>query len=109
MLFTAELAKKLEGTGVTTYAVHPGQVATNAWRGVPQPLRWMMIKGLRMISPEQGAVSMLRTATDPALATESGRYYTADGSEKKPSKLARDEGLATELWVKSAEWTGLPA
>ena len=108
VLFTVELAKHLEGSGVTTYAVHPGQVATNAWRGVPQPLRWMMIKGLRMISPEEGAVSMLRTATDPALANETGRYYTRDGTERTPSKLARDADLARELWKRSAEWVGLP-
>ena len=108
VLFTVELAKKLEGTGVTTYAVHPGTVATNAWRGVPQPLRWMMIKGMRMITPEQGAVSMLRTATDPALAKDSGKFYWAEGNERKPSRLARDENLAHELWNRSAEWVGLP-
>lgn len=109
VLFTAELAKRLAGTGVTTYAVHPGTVATDVWRGVPQPLRWGMKKAMRMITPEQGAVAMLRAATDPALANETGRYYTQDGSERKPSKLARDENLARELWNRSAEWVGLPA
>lgn len=107
VLFTKELAKHLEGTGVTTYAVHPGRVATDAWRRIPQPARcvfkWFMD------SPEDGARSSVRAATDPALARETGRYYDKDGSEKRPSRLAFDSELATQLWQRSAEWTGLPA
>jgi hypothetical protein len=51
----------------------------------------------------------VRAATDPALARETGRYYDKDGSEKRPSRLAFDTALATQLWQRSAEWTGLPA
>ena len=109
VLFTVELANKLAGTGVTTYAVHPGTVATDVWRGVPNPLRWAMKKAMRMLTPEQGAVSMLRAATDPALANDTGKFYWLDGSERKPSRLARDADLARELWNRSAEWVGLPA
>jgi retinol dehydrogenase-12 len=109
VLFTRELANKLEGTGVTTYAVHPGTVATDVWRGVPNPIRWAMKKAMRMLTPEQGAVSMLRTATDPALANDTGKFYWLDGNERKPSRLARDPDLARELWNRSAEWVGLPA
>jgi retinol dehydrogenase-12 len=107
VLFTKELARRLEGSGVTTYAVHPGVVATDVWRKVPAPVRWVMKKF--MITPEQGAHSSLRTATDPELASETGRYYDADGKEKRPSALADDTELATQLWTRSAEWTGLPA
>jgi retinol dehydrogenase-12 len=107
VLFTKELAHQLEGSGVTTYAVHPGVVATDVWRKVPAPVRWVMKKF--MVTPEQGALSSLRTATDPALANETGRYYDADGSEKRPSKLADDTDLQKQLWQRSAEWTGLPA
>jgi NAD(P)-dependent dehydrogenase (short-subunit alcohol dehydrogenase family) len=106
VLFTKELARLLDGSGVTTYAVHPGVVATDAWRGVPAPIRWVMKKF--MISPEEGAHSMIHCATDPQLATETGRYYDFDGKERKPGRLARDEQLARELWSKSAEWTGVP-
>lgn len=106
VLFTKELAKRLEGSGVTTYAVHPGGVATDVWRRIPKPFRWLMNRFL--ISPEEGAKSTLRAATDPALATETGRYYTQDGSEKKVSRVVTDD-LAATLWTKSAEWTGLPA
>ncbi|HET9620997.1 MAG TPA: SDR family oxidoreductase [Kofleriaceae bacterium] len=107
VLFTKELAHRLEGTGVTTYAVHPGVVATDVWRQVPAPIRFLI--KLFMISPEKGAQASLRCATDPALATQTGRYYDVGGAEREPSKLAHDAELARTLWNKSAEWTGLAA
>lgn len=107
VLFTKELARRLEGTGVTTYAVHPGVVATDVWRRIPAPLRWLA-KSF-MISPEQGAESTIVAATDPALADHTGRYYDVGGKEKKPSKTSDDAELASTLWAKSAEWTGLSA
>jgi NAD(P)-dependent dehydrogenase (short-subunit alcohol dehydrogenase family) len=107
VLFTKELARRLEGTGVTTYALHPGVVATDVWRRVPGPVRWVMKKF--MVTPEEGAQTSIRCATAPELASETGRYYDRDGREKRPSRLADDAALARELWTKSAEWTGLPA
>lgn len=107
VLFTKELARRLEGTNVTTYALHPGVVATNVWRRVPGPVRWVMKKF--MVTPEQGAQTSIRCATAPELAGETGRYYDQDGRERRPNKLANDAALAELLWVKSAEWTGLPA
>ncbi|HEY1816857.1 MAG TPA: SDR family oxidoreductase [Kofleriaceae bacterium] len=107
VLFTKELARKLEGTTVTTYAVHPGVVATDVWRKIPGPFRWLMKRF--MISPQQGAHSSLHAATAPELAAETGRYYHADGKEKRPAKLADDVELAHLLWQRSAEWTGLPS
>jgi len=107
VLFTKELARRLAGTQVTTYAVHPGVVATDVWRRVPGPFRWVIKK--LMITPDEGAVSTLRCATDPALAGESGKYYTTGGKEKRPARLADDAQLARTLWAKSAEWTGMPA
>ncbi len=107
VLFTKELARRLEGTTVTTYALHPGVVATDVWRRVPRPFRWVMKKF--MVTPEQGAQTSLRCATSPELASETGRYYDKDGKEKPPSKLADDVELAKQLWAKSAEWTGLPS
>ncbi|CAN5898207.1 SDR family oxidoreductase [soil metagenome] len=107
VLFTKELARRLEGSDVTAYAVHPGVVATDAWRRVPPPFRWLIKRF--MITPEQGAQSSLVCATSPDLAKESGRYYTAGGKEKRPNKAADDVELARTLWTKSAEWTGLQA
>jgi NAD(P)-dependent dehydrogenase (short-subunit alcohol dehydrogenase family) len=105
VLFTKELARR-EGTKVTTYAVHPGQVATDVWRRIPAPVRWVVKKF--MVTPEQGAISTLRAATDPELANETGRYYQEDGREKRPARLSDDAELAAQLWRRSAEWTGLP-
>src|SRR5439155_20440852 len=105
VLFTKELARRLEGTQVTTYAVHPGVVASDIWKRVPPPFRWLIKKF--MISTDEGAESSLRCATDPALASETGKYYSTHGKEKRPSALADDRDLAATLWSKSAEWTGL--
>lgn len=107
VLFTKELARRLEGTGVTTYAVHPGVVATDVWRRIPMPFRWLVTRF--MLTPEEGARATLVTATSPDLADQSGRYYTKGGKEKRPSHLADDAALARELWTRSAEWTGVPA
>ncbi|HEX7842153.1 MAG TPA: SDR family oxidoreductase [Kofleriaceae bacterium] len=107
VLFAKELARQLEGSGVTTYALHPGVVATDVWRRLPGPLRWLI--KLFMISPERGAEASLRCATDPELAGQTGRYYDVGGVEKEPSRLAHDAELAKTLWTRSAEWTGLPA
>jgi NAD(P)-dependent dehydrogenase (short-subunit alcohol dehydrogenase family) len=105
VLFTKELARQLEGTGVTAYAVHPGVVATDVWRRVPGPLRWLIKRF--MITPEQGAHSSVNCATSPALAKESGRYYDVDGKERRPNRVADDLELARTLWQRSAEWTHL--
>ena len=107
VLFTKELARRLAGTGVTTYAVHPGVVATDVWRRVPAPVRWVMKKF--MITPERGADASLRCATAPELATQTGRYYDVGGTETTPNRVADDTELAGLLWTRSAEWTGVPA
>jgi NAD(P)-dependent dehydrogenase (short-subunit alcohol dehydrogenase family) len=105
VLFTKELARRLTGTRVTTYSLHPGVVATDVWRAVPGPLRWV-IKRL-MISPQEGAQATLLTATAPQLAEVTGRYYDWDGRDTKPSDLAEDAELAAQLWKRSAAWVGL--
>lgn len=103
VLFTKSLAKRLEGTGVTTYSLHPGVVASDIWRKVPglfQPV----IK-LFMISTEEGAQTSLYCATSPDCADENGLYYD-ESTAKKPSRLSRDEELAEKLWEWSLEATG---
>lgn len=107
VLFAKELARRTEGTGVTTYALHPGVIASDIWgRRMPRPLAWLATRF--MITTEQGALTTLHCATALELAGASGRYYD-DRKEKRPSRLADDAALATELWTRSAEWVGLPA
>jgi len=101
VLFSAELARKLAGTGITTYALHPGVVASDVWRSVPWPLR-SLIK-LAMLSTEEGAATTLHCATSPEAAQQTGLYYEKC-RVKEPSKLAHDSALAAELWRRSEEW-----
>ena len=98
-----ELARRLDGTGVTTYALHPGTVASDVWRRVPWPIR--PILKLRMISTEEGAKTSLYCATAPELAEASGDYYDAC-KLKRPADTATPE-LGKELWARSAEWVSL--
>jgi dehydrogenase/reductase SDR family protein 13 len=95
VLHAKELARRLAGTRVTTYAVHPGGVATNIWRSVPQPFQWLL--KLFLISSEKGAETPLYCATAPELATVSGRYYDRC-REARTNPLAEDPALAAELW-----------
>lgn len=95
VLFSAELGRQLAGSGVSSYAVHPGVVDTEIWRQVPRLLRPLLkLRGLR--DPEQGAQTTLYCALQ-APQQETGRYY-ADSALKTPSKLAQDQRLAAELW-----------
>jgi NAD(P)-dependent dehydrogenase (short-subunit alcohol dehydrogenase family) len=96
-----ELARRLDGTGVTTYSLHPGAIASDVWRRVPWPIDRVM--KLFMKSTEEGARTSLYCATDRSLANVSGRYYD-DCQEKEPSKVATPE-LGAELWKRSEEWT----
>lgn len=101
ILFSAELARRLEGTGVTTYAVHPGDIASDIWRDIPWPVRWIVLRFLKSV--EEGARTQLHCATAPELAEHTGRYYH-DSAEKRPSSLARDPALAAELWRRTEAW-----
>lgn len=101
VLFSAELARRLAGTGVTTYAVNPGRVASNIWQRMPWPLRPLF--KLTMLSTAEGAFSTIHAACD--LEAESGRYFDRRGREQAPSQPARDPALAAELWSRSEAWT----
>ena len=101
VLFTQELARRLAGTGVTSYSLHPGVVASDIWRRVPWPVRPLVT--LRMLTVDQGAQTSLYCATSPELAEVSGRYYEKC-AEREPSTVATAE-LAGELWQRSEEWT----
>jgi NAD(P)-dependent dehydrogenase (short-subunit alcohol dehydrogenase family) len=101
ILFSAELARRLAGTGVTTYSLHPGVVATDVWRSVPWPFRSVIKLG--MITPEQGALTTLHCATSAEAGAQTGLYYDSQ-KVKEPSKLAQDKQLAAELWAQSEKW-----
>ena len=99
--FSAELGRRLAGTGVNTYALHPGVVASDVWRAVPWPFRSLM--KLRMISTEEGARTSLYCATSPDCAGETGLYYDTCRLQT-PSTLGRDTTMALKLWRESERW-----
>jgi NAD(P)-dependent dehydrogenase (short-subunit alcohol dehydrogenase family) len=101
VLFSQELARRLAGTGVTSYALHPGVVASDIWRRVPWPIRPLITR--RMLTVEQGALTSLYCATSPELADVSGRYYD-NCAERQPSAVATAD-LAQQLWQHSEAWT----
>ena len=105
ILFTRELARRLEGTGVVVNAVHPGAVRTDL--GAP-PGAVRALTGRFMRSPEQGARTSLHVATAPDLSTVTGSYFVDEKlADDKLSAQARDDRLATELWERSARLVGL--
>ena len=101
VLYAKELARRLAGTPVTTYSLHPGVVASDIWRKLPAPVR--VIAKLFMVSNEKGAQTSVYCSTAPELAAVSGRYYEKS-QEKEPAPLANDLALARELydWSDSA-------
>ena len=102
VLHAKELARRLTGSRVTTYALHPGAVASNIWRALPRPVQWF--GKLFMLSNEEGARTPLYCATAPELSTTSGRYYDR-GREARTNPLAEDATLARELWERTAAIT----
>lgn len=102
VLFAKEISLRW-GPGVVAVSLHPGTIASDIWRRIPGPVRWIMKRFMKSV--EEGALTSIHCATTPTLVP--GAYYS-DSKEKAPSRLALDAALATELWRRSAEWTGLP-
>ena len=73
VLFSQELARRTADTGVTSYALHPGVVASDIWRRVPWPVRPLMTR--RMLTVDEGAATSLYCATSPDVAQDSGKFY----------------------------------
>jgi retinol dehydrogenase 12 len=103
VLFARELSRRVGSAGVHSYSLHPGVVASDAWRRVPWPIRPLL--KLRMISNEEGAKTSIYCATSREVADDNGRYYDAC-KEKAPSPLADRVELARELWDRSVLFTG---
>src|SRR6516162_10583527 len=94
VLFTQELARRTAGTGVSTYALHPGVVASDIWRRVPWPVRPLVTR--RMLPVNEGAATSLYCATSPSVASESGLFYDRC-AQRAPSAVATPE-LGRQLW-----------
>ena len=98
ILFTTELARRLEGSGVTANAADPGFVRTRLGRDAP-PAFGLFLKAARIfqLCPEKAATTPVYLATSPEPAGDSGRYY-AKSRPTTPSSLAQDQTAAARLW-----------
>jgi retinol dehydrogenase-12 len=103
VLFSQELARRETDRGVAAYAVHPGVVASDIWRGLPPPVRKLVT--MRMSPPEQGARTSVYCATSPDVADDSGGYFE-DCGKREPSKVATED-LGRALWERSEVWTAV--
>lgn len=104
VLFTRKLAAGEAGPGVHSYALHPGTIASDVWREVPAPARFLI--KLFMRSAEEGARTSIYCASSPEVADHDGHYYDDRCKERRPSRLALDDALANELWERSDRWVG---
>jgi NAD(P)-dependent dehydrogenase (short-subunit alcohol dehydrogenase family) len=98
VLFTYELARRLEGTGVTANVLHPGGVATNI--GIDAGFQ------ARGVSPEEGAQTQIYLAASPEVEGVTGKYFVRCRAVPS-SQASYDEDTAGRLWAVSAQMTGL--
>jgi len=108
-MFTYELARRLEGTGVTATVLHPGVTSTAF--GAEDSARAMapIIAALRrfMRSPERGADTAVYLASSPEAEGVTGRYF-ANRKARKSHKSSYDTATTARLWQVSADLVDLP-
>lgn len=107
VLFTCELARRLEKDGITVNCLHPGMVATNIWPGQ----KWYLTLGSAVIrcfarKPEKGAKTTLFLALSDDVASVTGKYFV-DEKIRHTSRLAQQEDIQKQLWTVSEQLTQL--
>lgn len=109
ILFTRELARRLEGSGVTANCLHPGFVATRIADNNRGFFRHLVSTAkLFALTPEKGAETMLYLATSPEVAGVTGLYFDKR-RPSTPTAAAQDDAAARHLWEESAKLAHLPA
>lgn len=108
ILFTYELARRLDGVDVTTNALHPGVVRTNFGRESTSRAFALMMRLISpfLASPEKGASTSIYLATAPGVEVMTGKYFI-DKQEQKSNAESYDTAVAQRLWQVSEELTGL--
>jgi NAD(P)-dependent dehydrogenase (short-subunit alcohol dehydrogenase family) len=107
VLFTFELARRLEGTGVTVNALHPGVIGTRLL--VTYFPRFLQPIVSRVTgTPDEGADTILHLATSPDIAGVTGSYFK-NRAPSPVNPMAKDRTVAERLWEWSARRVGLPA
>jgi NAD(P)-dependent dehydrogenase (short-subunit alcohol dehydrogenase family) len=107
VMFTYELSRRLEGSGVTVNCLHPGAVATNMWSGPMGPFAFLgNVAKVFLLSPQEGAETPVYLASSPDVEGVTGKYYDSK-REKRSSDESYDRVQAQKLWDESAKLTGL--
>ena len=108
ILFTYELDRHLDGTNVTTNALHPGFVNTGFGMNNEGIMRWLLsgVQALFAKSDEEGAQTSIYLASSPEVEGVSGKYF-ADKQQKQSNSASYDKDAQKRLWDISAELTGL--
>ncbi|XP_049754393.1 retinol dehydrogenase 11 [Elephas maximus indicus] len=107
ILFTRELARRLKGSGVTTYSVHPGTVNSELTR-YSSFMTWMWwLFSFFLKTPQQGAQTSLYCAITEGLEILSGKHFS-DCQVARVSAQARNETVARRLWDVSCDLLGIP-
>lgn len=107
VLFTHELAKRLKGTNVTCYSVHPGVVRTELSRHVSlwQKVFIEPVARMLFLDPEAGAQTTLHCCLQEGIEPLSGRYFTCCAAQEVCAR-ARDDAAARRLWELSEMFCG---
>jgi NAD(P)-dependent dehydrogenase (short-subunit alcohol dehydrogenase family) len=107
VLFTYELARRLDGTGVTTNCLHPGLVGTAFASRGPTTIRILSRLARPFLrSPASGAATSIYLASSPEVATVSGQYF-AGRRARRSSKASYDGAVGARLWGVSERLAGL--
>ena len=108
ILFTRELARRLEGSGVTANCLHPGFVATGFGDNTDGLVGFAfgVLKKVAAITPEDGAKTILYLASSPDVAGKSGGYYYKS-APATPTAAAQNDADAKRLWEISAKIAGV--
>ena len=107
VLTARQLARRLDGTGITVTSLHPGAIATNIWGGAPWFARPVLaLLKRRMESPAVGGSRLAYLATSPEVEGRTGGYYDHNRL-REPSRLAQDDALGQRLYDVSARLVGL--
>ncbi len=105
LLFTFELARRLEGKNVVANCLHPGVVATGFGKNDPGWFRFIVKLGKPfLLTPEKGARTSIYLASSPEVEGVSGKYFDRQ-KPARSTRISRDEALARRLWEKSVELT----
>jgi NAD(P)-dependent dehydrogenase (short-subunit alcohol dehydrogenase family) len=109
-LFTYELARRLQGSGVTANCLHPGFVATKIGQNGAPPIERLVVNAVFStfgISPEKGAATSLYLASSPDVEGVTGKYFVKS-IPKRSAALSYDTALQRQLWEASAKLVKLP-